>query len=68
MIDDALIEGNKEKQIKDYEAIQTYYADMVPALQPFSEVVDSVGFRADVKGLQLNPSWSTQLRTVTKDR
>ncbi len=68
MIDDALVEGNKDKQVKDYEAIQTYYADMMPALQPFSEVVDSVGFRADIKGLQLNPSWSTQLRTVTKER
>jgi peptide/nickel transport system substrate-binding protein len=68
MIDDALVEGNKDKQIKDYEAIQNYYADMVPAIQPFAEVVDSVGFRADVKGLQLNPSWSTQLRTVKKER
>jgi peptide/nickel transport system substrate-binding protein len=68
MVDAALVEPNKDKQIKDYETIQNYYADMVPAIQPFSEVVDSVGFRADVKGLALNPSWSTQLRTVTKER
>jgi peptide/nickel transport system substrate-binding protein len=68
MVDDALVEADKDKQIKDYEAIQTYFAETVPAIQPFSEVVDSVGFRADIKGLVLNPSWSTQLRTVTKDR
>ncbi|CDN49702.1 ABC transporter substrate-binding protein [Neorhizobium galegae] len=68
MIDDALVEGNKDKQIKEYQDIQAYYAEMVPAIQPFSEVVDSVGFRADIKGLELNPSWSTQLRTVKKER
>jgi len=68
MIDAALIESNKDAQIKQYGDIQTYYADLVPAIQPFSEVVDSVGMRADIKGLALNPSWSTQLRTVTKDR
>lgn len=68
MIDSALVEGDKEKQTKDYQDIQTYYADMVPAIQPFAEVVDSVGYRADIKGFELNPSWSTQLRTVTKDR
>ncbi|MGK6314753.1 ABC transporter substrate-binding protein [Neorhizobium sp. DT-125] len=68
MIDAALVETNREKQTEDYEDIQVYYADMVPAIQPFSEVVDSVAYRADINGLQLNPSWSTQLRTVTKDR
>jgi peptide/nickel transport system substrate-binding protein len=68
MVDEALIEGNKDKQLKNYQDIQSYYAEMVPAIQPFSEVVDSVGFRADIKGLELNPSWSTQLRTVKKER
>ncbi|CZT36709.1 ABC transporter substrate-binding protein [Rhizobium sp. 9140] len=68
MVDAALVETDKAKQVKDYEAIQTYYADVVPAIQPFAEVVDSVGYRADIKGLALNPSWSTRLRTVTKER
>ena len=68
MVDAALVEPDKAKQVKDYEAIQTYYADVVPAIQPFAEVVDSVGYRADIKGLALNPSWSTRLRTVTKER
>lgn len=68
MIDDALVETDKNKQVKDYEDIQRYYEEVVPAIQPFSEVIDSVGYRADIKGLELNPSWSTQLRTVTKER
>lgn len=68
MVDDALVEPVKDKQVKDYEAIQNYYAEIVPSIQPFSEVVDSVGYRADLRGLALNPSWSTQLRTVTKQR
>ena len=68
MIDEALVEANPEAQVKKYEEIQTYYADMVPAIQPFAEVVDSVGFRADIRGLELNASWSTELRTVTKER
>jgi len=68
MIDDALVETDKGTQIKKYGDIQTYYADVVPAIQPFSEVVDSVAMRKDIAGLQLNPSWSTQLRTVSKSR
>jgi peptide/nickel transport system substrate-binding protein len=68
MIDAAQVEGDKTAQTKLYGDIQGYYADLVPAIQPFSEVVDTVGVRADIKGLALNPSWSTQLRTVTKER
>ncbi|NMN70775.1 peptide/nickel transport system substrate-binding protein [Rhizobium sp. 57MFTsu3.2] len=68
MIDAAQVEGDKTAQTKLYGDIQAYYANLVPAIQPFSEVVDTVGVRADIKGLALNPSWSTQLRTVTKER
>ncbi|MEK1871156.1 MAG: ABC transporter substrate-binding protein, partial [Rhizobium altiplani] len=68
MIDAAQVEADKTAQTKLYGDIQAYYADLVPAIQPFSEVVDTVGVRADIKGLTLNPSWSTQLRTVTKER
>jgi peptide/nickel transport system substrate-binding protein len=68
MVDAALVETDKAKQVKAYEDIQTTYAAVVPAIQPFAEVVDSVGYRADIKGLVLNPSWSTRLRSVTKER
>lgn len=68
MIDDALIETDTKRQATRYGEIQTYYADMMPSIQPFSEVVDSVASRADIKGLALNPSWSTDLSTITKAR
>jgi peptide/nickel transport system substrate-binding protein len=67
LIVEALLEKNKEKQVKDYEDIQVYYEKMVPAIQPFSEVVDTAAFRTDVKGLIVNP-WITRFETVTKDR
>ena len=67
LIIDALLEKDKQKQIKDYENIQVYYEKMIPAIQPFSEVVDTAAFRADVKGLIVNP-WITRFETVTKDR
>ena len=68
MIDDALVESDTKRQATQYGEIQTYYADMMPSIQPFSEVVDSVASRADIKGLALNPSWSTDLSAVTKAR
>ncbi len=68
LIDNALIETDKTVQAKDYGEIQTYIEKEVPSIQPFSEVVDSVAARADIKGLALNPSWSTDLSVVTKSR
>lgn len=67
LIVEALLEKNKEKQIKNYEDIQVYYEKMIPAIQPFSEVVDTAAYRTDVKGLIVNP-WITRFETVTKDR
>ncbi|GHC72062.1 ABC transporter substrate-binding protein [Limoniibacter endophyticus] len=67
MIIDALLEKNHEQQAKKYEEIQVYYEDMIPAIQPFSEVVDTAAYRTDVKGLVVNP-WITRFETVTKDR
>ena len=68
MIDSALVETDKEKQAKDYSEIQTYIDQVVPSIQQFSEVVDSVAYRADIDGLALNPSWSTDLGVVSKKR
>lgn len=68
MIDDALIETDTKRQVTRYGDIQSYYAQIVPAIQPFSEVIDSVASRADIKGLVLNPSWSTDLSTIMKAR
>ena len=67
MIDDALIETDKTPGNQDYGEIQTYIEKMVPSIQPFSEVVDSVASRADIKGLALNPSWSTDLSIIIEE-
>jgi peptide/nickel transport system substrate-binding protein len=40
----------------------------VPSIQQFSEVLDSVAYRADLEGFVLNPSWSTDLGAISKAR
>jgi peptide/nickel transport system substrate-binding protein len=67
-IETALIEPDKAKQTKMYEDIQTRYAEIVPAIQPISEVVDSLAYRSDVQNLVINPAWSTDLSVVSKGR
>ncbi len=65
-IDAALVETDAGAQRGLYEAIQREYADAVPAMQPFSQAVTSVGLRTEVKGYVYNPSWTTMLRDVKK--
>ena len=67
-IDAALVETDPAKQKADYEAIQERIAEVVPSIQPFSEVLDSVAYRADLEGFVLNPSWGTDLGAITKAR
>lgn len=67
MIEAALLEQDDAKQTADYEAIQTYYDQIIPSIQPFSEVVDSAAYRTDVEGLIVNP-WISRFETVTKNR
>jgi peptide/nickel transport system substrate-binding protein len=68
MIETALVEPDQAKQETLYEQIQERYEDIVPAIQPISEVTDSIAFRADVENLVINPAWSTDLSVVTKSR
>lgn len=67
MIEDALLITDRKEQVAAYEEIQTYYEEMIPALQPFSEVVVTAAFRDDVEGLTVDP-WRTDLGDVTKNR
>ncbi|NTJ43557.1 ABC transporter substrate-binding protein [Agrobacterium larrymoorei] len=67
MIEDALVERDQAKQAKAYEDIQHYMDDVVISIQPFSEVIDTAGFRSDVKGLIVSP-WVTRFEEVTKER
>lgn len=67
MIEAALIDRDTESQTKAYEEIQIYYEQVVPAIQPISEVVDTAAYRKDVENLHISP-WMTRFETVTKNR
>ena len=67
MIEATLLERDAAKQKADYEEIQNYMDQTVTSIIPFSEVVDSAAFRADIEGLTVNP-WLTRFETVTKKR
>ncbi|HKS34353.1 MAG TPA: ABC transporter substrate-binding protein [Enterobacteriaceae bacterium] len=66
MIDSALLERDPQKQIAEYQAIQTRYDALIPALIPLSQMVDSVVVRNEVKHFQSHPSATTFLREVEK--
>jgi peptide/nickel transport system substrate-binding protein len=67
-IDAAVVEADPETQADMYRGIQEKLAEVVPSIQPFSEVLDSVGYRADLEGFALNPSWGTDLGAIGKAR
>lgn len=67
MIDKALLERDPQKQIADYQQIQTRYDQLIPALVPLSQMVDSVVVRNEVKNFQSHPSATTFLREVYKE-
>ena len=66
MIDKALLERDPQKQVADYQQIQVRYDQLIPALLPLSQMVDSVVVRNDVKNFQSHPSATTFLREVYK--
>lgn len=66
MIDQALLERDTQKQTAAYQAIQTRYDQLIPALIPLSQMVDSVVVRDEVRGYQPHPSATTFLRHVYK--
>lgn len=67
-IDAAQVEADPGKQVEMYHAILDRIETVVPSIQPFSEVLDSVGYRADLQNFVLNPSWGTDLGAITKAR
>lgn len=66
MIDSALLERDLQTQTRAYQAIQTRYDQLVPALIPLSQMVDSVVVRREVQNYQPHPSATTFLRDVYK--
>lgn len=66
MIDQALVERDSTKQQQEYFAIQRRYDQLVPALMPISQMVDSVVVNNRVQDYQPHPSATTFLRDVWK--
>lgn len=66
MIDQALVERDKTRQQQVYYAIQQRYDQLVPALMPISQMLDSVVVSNRVQAYQPHPSATTFLRDVWK--
>ncbi|MBK5014126.1 ABC transporter substrate-binding protein [Pantoea sp. S62] len=66
MIDQALVERDKTRQQQAYFAIQQRYNQLVPALMPISQMLDSVVVSNRVQAYQPHPSATTFLRDVWK--
>lgn len=66
MIDQALVERDKTRQQQAYYAIQQRYDQLVPALMPISQMLDSVVVSNRVQAYQPHPSATTFLRDVSK--
>lgn len=57
-----------DNQTETYAEISRLYSERIPAIQPISQVVDSVAIRSDVQGFKISPVWQTKLATLTKSR
>ncbi|MFA9438336.1 ABC transporter substrate-binding protein [Uliginosibacterium sp. sgz301328] len=68
LIDGALIEKNEVKQKEMYQEIQRVYDSEVGAIQPVSQMVDTVVIRKDIRNYAGHPSATTHLRDVFKQR
>ena len=66
MIDQALVERDKTRQQQAYYAIQQRYDQLLPALMPISQMLDSVVVSNRVQAYQPHPSATTFLRDVWK--
>ena len=56
----------RDLKFADYQQIQVRYDELIPAMIPLSQMVDSVVVRNEVKNFQSHPSATTFLREVYK--
>ncbi|WP_316860892.1 ABC transporter substrate-binding protein [uncultured Cohaesibacter sp.] len=67
IIEKALVEPDKDKQIELYKSVQTKMEkDIIPSIQPFSERVVTAAYQANVHHVIVNP-WVCRFEGVTKD-
>jgi len=68
LIESALVLKDERKQVQAYQEVQRQFDAVVPAIQPISQMVDTVVLRKDVRGLVGHPAATTRLREVYKQR
>ena len=68
LIAKAEVEPDEAKQTAEYEKVQRLYETEVGAIQPISQMVDTVVVRKDLRNYQGHPSATTRLRDVYKQR
>ncbi|BDT69801.1 putative D,D-dipeptide-binding periplasmic protein DdpA [Comamonadaceae bacterium OS-1] len=68
LIEKAEVERDEAKQTAQYQEAQKLYEAQVGAIQPFSQMVDTVVLRKDVRNYFGHPSATTRLRDVSKQR
>jgi peptide/nickel transport system substrate-binding protein len=68
LIDSALLLTDEKKQAQSYQEAQRLFDSAVPAIQPISQMVDTVVLRKDIRNFVGHPSATTRLREVYKQR
>jgi len=68
LIEGGLLQKDEKKQTQAYVDAQRAFDAEVPAIQPISQMVDTVVLRKDVRNFIGHPSATTRLREVFKQR
>jgi peptide/nickel transport system substrate-binding protein len=68
LIESGLLQTDEKKQTQAYADVQRAFDADVPAIQPISQMVDTVVLRKDVRNYVGHPSATTRLREVFKQR
>lgn len=68
LIEGALLQKDEKKQREAYQEAQRLFESLVPAIQPISQMVDTVVLRKDIRNFVGHPSATTRLREVFKQR
>ncbi|PAS98442.1 MAG: ABC transporter substrate-binding protein [Candidatus Dactylopiibacterium carminicum] len=68
LIEKAVLEQDAKKQIAMYQDIQKLYDEQVGAIQPISQMVDTVVLQKDLRNFKSHPASTTRWRDVFKQR
>lgn len=68
LIEKAEIEQDEKKQIAMYQEVQKLYEQQVGAIQPVSQMVDTLVLQKDLRNFHSHPASTTRWREVFKQR